>query len=101
MKKYFMVLPLLLAAAAGLLVWQRELWFDEALTLTNFMLPLKLEEIYFNYTIPNNQIVYTMLLKVWDRAYLGYIDIIAHWRLLSLVGSPLPSPDQRADGSYS
>ena len=45
-----MVLPLLVAAAAGLLVWQRELWFDEALTLTNFMLPLKLEEIYFNYT---------------------------------------------------
>ncbi len=89
MKKYFMVLPLLAAAAAGLLVWQRELWFDEALTLTNFMLPLKLEEIYFNYTIPNNQIVYTMLLKVWDMAYLGYIDIIAHWRLLSLAGALL------------
>ena len=57
MKKYIYAIPFIIAAAAIRPVLQRELWFDEALTLLNFVLPLELEKIYFSYIIPNNQIV--------------------------------------------
>ena len=57
MKKYICAVVFIIAAAALRPVLQRELWFDEALTLLNFVLPLELGKIYFSYTIPNNQIV--------------------------------------------
>ena len=85
MKKYLYILLFIFAVAAMRSVLLRELWFDEALTLLNFVLPLDWEKIYFSYTIPNNQIVYSMLLKIWDLFYIGYTNIVVHWRLLSVI----------------
>ena len=85
MKKYIYAIPFIIAAAAIRPVLQRELWFDEALTLLNFVLPLELEKIYFSYIIPNNQIVYSIMLKIWDMFYIGYISITVYWRLLSVI----------------
>ena len=85
MKKYLYSLPFIFTIAAMRSVLLRELWFDEALTLLNFVLPLDLGRIYFSYTIPNNQIVYSILLKIWDMFYIGYTNIVVHWRLLSLI----------------
>ena len=47
MKKYIYAVVFIIAAAALRPVLQRELWFDEALTLLNFVLPLELGKIYF------------------------------------------------------
>ncbi|MFA7230944.1 MAG: hypothetical protein WC071_06710 [Victivallaceae bacterium] len=63
----------------------RDLWFDEALTIINFMqLPNPLA-IYRNYVIPNNQIVYTILLKGWDCLYPQSMSVELFWRLFSVV----------------
>ncbi|MBP5530797.1 MAG: hypothetical protein J6Y54_02030, partial [Lentisphaeria bacterium] len=43
----------------------RDLWFDEALTVMNFALLPRPLDIYFNYAIPNNHIVFTALLNLW------------------------------------
>lgn len=83
-RKYLVLLPFLSALLTSLTVWRRELWFDEALTLLNFVLPLDLSKIYFTYTIPNNHIVYSMMLKIWDWFYCGFIDPTAYWRMLSM-----------------
>lgn len=81
-------IPVLCGAAAASFVLGRELWFDEAMTITSFMLPLSPAEIYTTYAIPNNQIVYTVLLKCWHGLLLGaYPAPIAFWRLLSLLGA--------------
>lgn len=80
-------LPLACGIIAAAPALARELWFDEALTLTNFMLPLTPGEIYTHYTIPNNQIVYTLLLKLWDGCYPGLLDWVSFWRLLSLAAA--------------
>jgi len=81
-------IPVLCGAAAASFVLGRELWFDEAMTITSFMLPLSPAEIYTTYAIPNNQIVYTVLLKCWHGLLMGaYPAPIAFWRLLSLVGA--------------
>ena len=85
MKKYRWLASLVIALLTSYAVLRRELWFDEALTLLNFVLPLELGQIYFSYIIPNNQIVYSMLLKVWDLFYCGGVDIVVYWRLLSVV----------------
>ena len=81
-------IPVLIGAAAASFVLGRELWFDEAMTITSFMLPLSPAEIYTTYAIPNNQIVYTVLLKCWHGLLMGaYPAPIAFWRLLSLLGA--------------
>ncbi len=85
MKKYLQLIPALVGIAAALMVIKRELWFDEALTLLNFVLPLDFGKIYFSYIIPNNQIVYSMMLKVYDEFYTGLTDQVVFWRLLSLA----------------
>ena len=87
MKKYICAVVFIIAAAALRPVLQRELWFDEALTLLNFVLPLELGKIYFSYTIPNNQIVYSIMLKIWDMFYIGYTSITVFWRLLSVISA--------------
>ncbi len=87
MNKYFRILPIIIGAVMALGAINRELWFDEALTLLNFVLPLELEDIYFAYTIPNNQIVYSMMLKVWNAVDCGALGLTQHWRLLSLLCS--------------
>ena len=81
-------IPLLVGVASASFALGRELWFDEAMTVTSFMLPLSLPEIYANYSIPNNQIVYTMALKLWHGLLMGgYPAPISYWRLLSLAGA--------------
>lgn len=87
LKNLAVLLPLAVAAVMCGIVIKRELWFDEALTLMNFVLPLDLSAIYFNYTIPNNQIVYSMLLKIWDNLNWGFMDLTIFWRLLSVIFS--------------
>ena len=82
------LVPVLIGAAAVSLVLGRELWFDEAMTVTSFMLPFGPLEIYTNYSIPNNQIVYTMVLKLWHGLLMGgYPAPVAYWRLLSLASA--------------
>ena len=68
--KLLQFLPFLAGILCGGIALGRELWFDEALTLLNFMLPLNMAEIYLTYPIPNNQIVFTLMLKLWDMFYL-------------------------------
>lgn len=74
----------------------RDLWFDEALTIVSFMTLKTPAEIYHNYLIPNNQIIFTMLLKYWVEfcsQFLGHSNltyrlpsfIIAFATLLSMV----------------
>ena len=43
----------------------RPLWFDEALTVQNFVLPGGFLDTYRNYAIPNNQLLYSLLLKAY------------------------------------
>jgi hypothetical protein len=43
----------------------RPFWFDEVITLENFVLYPPLFRIYFLYEIPNNHIVFSMLEKLW------------------------------------
>lgn len=63
----------------------RPLWFDEALTVMNFMALPGPVEIYHNYVIPNNHIIYTILLKFWSYAYQPVVAFDVYLRLLSLV----------------
>jgi hypothetical protein len=63
----------------------RPLWFDEALTVQNFALLESIKSIYFNYTIPNNQLLYTMMLHFWIKLYPGFYAIDDWMRLLSLL----------------
>lgn len=59
---YFALLLCLLSAFAHLF---RAFWFDEVITLDNFVLYPPLSRIYFLYEIPNNHIVFSMLEKIW------------------------------------
>ena len=86
-KSLAVLLPLLIGLLMCMLVIKRELWFDEALTVMNFVLPLSLKEIYVNYTIPNNQIIYSMVLKIWDSLCIIPGDIVIFWRVLSMIFS--------------
>ena len=63
----------------------RPLWFDEALTIMNFMALPGPVEIYYNYVIPNNHIVYTVLLKFWSSIYQPVVAFDVYLRLFSLV----------------
>ena len=63
----------------------RPLWFDEALTIQNFALLPSVKSIYFNYTIPNNQLLYTVMLHFWIKLYSGVCAIDDWMRLLSLL----------------
>ena len=40
----------------------RQLWFDEALTVMNFALMASPRAIYANYAIPNNHILFSIVL---------------------------------------
>ncbi len=75
---------LLLLCLASIPYLTRPPWFDEVLTLG--WLTVGFSRIPFTYPIPNNHIVYTMLLSVWESA--GR-ELIRNWilllRLLSLL----------------
>lgn len=63
----------------------RELWFDEALTVLNFALMESPVEIYRNYVIPNNQILYTILIHYWIKLQPGFLPADWWLRLPSLL----------------
>jgi hypothetical protein len=44
----------------------RPLWFDEALTVFEFLTLPGYTDIYWAYNIPNNHIVYTLVLRLWS-----------------------------------
>jgi dolichyl-phosphate-mannose-protein mannosyltransferase len=48
----------------------RDLWFDEALTVTTYTSLPNIVRIYFNYLIPNNHIIYTIFLKYWIQIWM-------------------------------
>lgn len=63
----------------------RPLWFDEALTVLNFALAPNPADIYLNYSIPNNQICYTFLLRLWIEFQPAFLDTTVWLRLLSVL----------------
>lgn len=63
----------------------RELWFDEALTVGEFMYLPNIAAIYQNYIIPNNHIVYTIFLKIWNELYTNAFSLDFYWRLFSVL----------------
>ena len=81
---YGILLCTLVFFSAGIYL-VRPLWFDEALTVQNFALLDSVESIYFNYVIPNNQILYTVMLHYWIKLYCGLGGIDEWMRLLSLL----------------
>jgi len=63
----------------------RELWFDEALTIGEFMYQPTIGAIYRNYVIPNNHIVYTIFLRFWNEFYTSNFSLDFYWRLFTVV----------------
>ncbi len=63
----------------------REMWFDEALTVGEFMYLPNIAAIYHNYVIPNNHIVYTVFLKFWNEFYSSAFSPDFFWRLFSVL----------------
>ncbi len=63
----------------------RDLWFDEAVTLLNFALLPDAAAIYRNYAIPNNHILYTILLHYWLIITPAGVDPVFWLRLLSVI----------------
>ena len=63
----------------------RVVWFDEALTVFTMAQAKNLSEIYHNYIIPNNQIVYTCLLRLWAEWNLLGLPVDVYLRLLNFL----------------
>lgn len=49
----------------------RDLWFDEALTVLNFAVMESARQIYHSYFIPNNQILHTIFLSGYLKSFPG------------------------------
>ncbi len=62
-----LIIPVILTCSALSIYLYRPLWFDESLTLMNFVVGKSLSQIYRSYIIPNNQIIYTMCLSLWTQ----------------------------------
>ena len=65
----------------------RDLWFDEALTIGEFMQLPTIGTIYSHYIIPNNHIIYTISLKIWDQLYSPFCSPDLYWRLFTVLTS--------------
>lgn len=67
-RKLLAPLVMILASVYALTaLLDRPVWFDEAITVLNFLLPAeKLSDLYWNYAIPNNHILYSMSLWCWN-----------------------------------
>ena len=65
----------------------RDLWFDEALTIGEFMQLPTIGAIYRQYVIPNNHIIYTICLKIWDQLYFSLCSPDLYWRLFTVLTS--------------
>ena len=62
----------------------RELWFDEALTLLEFVTMPRAIDIYLNYPIPNNHIVYNLCLRFFSEVYTWFLPLsVLSFRLFS------------------
>lgn len=88
------LLPLLLSVAAVVVLvphLARPLWFDEALTILNFVMSPRVADVYWNYAIPNNHIFFTLLLRLEAEflwlAGLGVPDLA--WRSVSLAAAAI------------
>jgi len=67
----------------------RELWFDEALTIGEFMYLPSISAIYQNYIIPNNHIIYTICLRLWNGLYISSFSPDFYWRLFTVLTAAL------------
>ena len=76
---------LVLAAAVTAPLLNRDLWFDEALTLLDFALLPSIPAIWQAYVIPNNQLLHTALLHFWAPVAGGLPSFNAGLRLLPLA----------------
>jgi len=76
--------PIIAFAAIALAALGRPLWFDEVLTLTNFVFGRSIGQIYHSYVIPNNHILYSFLLRGWCEMPL-FGGLVTHFRLLSCL----------------
>ena len=65
----------------------RDLWFDEALTIGEFMQLPTIGAIYRHYVIPNNHIIYTICLKIWNQLYFPFCSPDLYWRLFTVLTS--------------
>jgi hypothetical protein len=63
----------------------RELWFDEALTIGQFMELPTIGAVYRSYVIPNNHIVYTIFLKIWNYLNSTSFSLDFYWRLFTVL----------------
>jgi hypothetical protein len=63
----------------------RELWFDEALTIWEFMYLPSVADIYTRYIIPNNHIIYTIFLRFWNEFYTSNFSLDFYWRLFTIL----------------
>ncbi|MCF7790986.1 MAG: hypothetical protein K9M56_03205 [Victivallales bacterium] len=73
------LLTVIIVAAVICVVYSclfRIVWFDEALTILDFVsLKGNFLNIYYNYVIPNNHIVFTVLLKLWLKLQLLFFPL--------------------------
>ncbi len=67
----------------------RELWFDEALTIGEFMYLPTIAAVYRNYVIPNNHIIYTIFLKFWNELYPSGLSLDFYWRLFTVLSAAI------------
>ncbi len=67
----------------------KPLWYDEALTVLEFLLLNSTTEIYHHYAIPNNHIFYSIILKYWLTmiSNITSISLIVKMRILTLIFS--------------
>ncbi len=63
----------------------RQLWFDEALTVLNFACLDSPLAIYRNYVIPNNQLLFTILIHGWIRLVPDGFPLDLWLRMPSLI----------------
>jgi len=84
-RRIYLWLPVvaLLAAVSPYLL--RQLWFDEALTVLNFACLDSAAEIYTSYVIPNNQLLFSVVIHYWIKLYPGGVPLDLWLRLPSLL----------------
>ncbi len=87
-KNFAFVLACLALAALALHIvvgiFFRPLWFDEALTVMDFVMLPDVADIYRHYSIPNNHIVYNIFLRFWIELC-GPMPYVISLRLFSVL----------------
>ncbi len=63
---YFPWILLIVLCSIGYNGLFRQLWFDEALTIIEFVNLKNISDIYWHYTIPNNHILFTIVERIWS-----------------------------------